>query len=68
MKIVAEGVETESDVSIMTGLGCSELQGYYFSKPVETGQMTRLLRSHIPKIPHKFIKPEVYAAPHAGAV
>ncbi|MEQ1578769.1 MAG: bifunctional diguanylate cyclase/phosphodiesterase, partial [Hyphomicrobium sp.] len=33
MKIVAEGVETESDVSIMTGLGCSELQGYYFSKP-----------------------------------
>jgi diguanylate cyclase (GGDEF)-like protein len=49
MEIVAEGVETEAEVAIMTGLGCGELQGYYFSKPVETDALCRLLESYVPK-------------------
>jgi diguanylate cyclase (GGDEF)-like protein len=48
MEIVAEGVENELEAIIMTKLGCSELQGYYFSKPVETAQMCRLLETHKP--------------------
>ena len=48
MEIVAEGVENELEAIIMTKLGCSELQGYYFSRPVETAQMSRLLETHKP--------------------
>ena len=43
MDIVAEGVETEFEAMMMTKLGCTELQGYYFSKPVDADQMTELL-------------------------
>jgi diguanylate cyclase (GGDEF)-like protein len=50
MHIVAEGVETEAEVIAMSNLGCSELQGYYFSKPVETAQMRQLLETHVPKL------------------
>lgn len=34
MHIVAEGVETEEQMNILTQMGCEYLQGYYFSKPV----------------------------------
>jgi diguanylate cyclase (GGDEF)-like protein len=33
LRIVAEGVETESHVDALKGMGCERLQGYYFSKP-----------------------------------
>lgn len=32
--VVAEGVETLSQVNYLARLGCDEIQGYYFSKPV----------------------------------
>lgn len=32
--IVAEGVETEEQMNILTEMGCEFLQGYYFSKPI----------------------------------
>ena len=32
MDIVAEGVENELEAAMMTNLGCTELQGFYFSK------------------------------------
>ena len=34
MHIVAEGVETEEQMNILTQIGCEYLQGYYFSRPV----------------------------------
>lgn len=34
MHIVAEGVETEEQMNILTQMGCEYLQGFYFSKPV----------------------------------
>jgi EAL domain-containing protein (putative c-di-GMP-specific phosphodiesterase class I) len=37
--VVAEGVETENEAAIMTHFGCTELQGYYFSKPMEADEM-----------------------------
>ena len=50
MQIVAEGVETEAEVKLMTQLGCSELQGYYFSKPLELEHICRLLETHAAKL------------------
>jgi EAL domain-containing protein (putative c-di-GMP-specific phosphodiesterase class I) len=38
IEVVAEGVETEEQLSILLAEGCTEMQGYYFSKaaPIET--------------------------------
>ena len=51
MDIVAEGVETEFEAMMMTKLGCTELQGYYFSRPIDADQMIELLGSFQPKRP-----------------
>jgi c-di-GMP-related signal transduction protein len=34
LKVVAEGVETEEQSRLLRVLGCDEMQGYLFSKPV----------------------------------
>ncbi|CAG1021579.1 partial putative signaling protein, partial [Patescibacteria group bacterium] len=33
-KVVCEGVETENQLALLTKLGCDEIQGYYFAKPM----------------------------------
>ena len=49
MEIVAEGVETEAEVDAMAELGCTALQGYYFSRPIETAAMNTLLQTFSPR-------------------
>jgi len=34
MQVIAEGVETKSDLDLLKQMGCDRAQGYYFSKPV----------------------------------
>jgi EAL domain-containing protein (putative c-di-GMP-specific phosphodiesterase class I) len=34
LKVVAEGVEYIEQLDYLKGLGCDEIQGYYFSKPL----------------------------------
>jgi EAL domain-containing protein (putative c-di-GMP-specific phosphodiesterase class I) len=43
MNIVAEGVETESQVAHLRVLECEFGQGYFFSKPVSAEDVARLL-------------------------
>lgn len=43
MHIVAEGVETEEQMNLLSELGCDYLQGYYFSKPVPPNEFLKLL-------------------------
>lgn len=35
MRVIAEGVETPLQLSILREIGCEEIQGYYLSKPLE---------------------------------
>ena len=41
MKIVAEGVETESQLTLLQSYGCHEIQGYYLSPPVPADEFQR---------------------------
>lgn len=36
---VCEGVETKAQVDFLQEIGCSKLQGYYFSKPIPVGEI-----------------------------
>lgn len=42
LKVVAEGVETEAQLSHLTSQGCESAQGYLFSKAVSFEEITRL--------------------------
>ena len=66
MDIVAEGVETEFEAVIMTKLGCTELQGYYFSKPVDADRMAELLSTFQPKCLSPSLMPVQLVAPHGS--
>ena len=50
MEIVAEGVETEAEVVAMTQLGCTALQGFYFSRPIEADALSSLLETFVPRV------------------
>jgi EAL domain-containing protein (putative c-di-GMP-specific phosphodiesterase class I) len=39
LKVIAEGVETESQMSFLREHRCDEIQGYYFSKPISAGEV-----------------------------
>jgi len=42
-KVVAEGVENEAQYLFLNQQGCDIIQGYYFSRPLPTAEMTGLL-------------------------
>jgi diguanylate cyclase (GGDEF)-like protein/PAS domain S-box-containing protein len=43
LSVLAEGVETAEQLSILRDMGCEMVQGYYFSKPVSAERMSELL-------------------------
>jgi predicted signal transduction protein with EAL and GGDEF domain len=43
MKVVAEGVETCEQMTLLKSLGCEFAQGYLFSKPLESAAVARAL-------------------------
>ncbi|WP_433996029.1 putative bifunctional diguanylate cyclase/phosphodiesterase [Bradyrhizobium tropiciagri] len=46
MTTTAEGVETEQQRNLLRILGCTEMQGYLFSRPVPDVEIRTLLSSH----------------------
>jgi diguanylate cyclase (GGDEF)-like protein len=62
LHLLAEGVETRSQMKTLHELGCNEMQGYLFSKPVPALEVEQLMRralTHIPPQHDEFI-----AQPH----
>lgn len=47
LKAIAEGVEQESQLHFLRGLGCDEVQGYYFSRPLRADVLPGWLRARI---------------------
>ncbi len=39
LRVVAEGVETEGQRDILVGMGCDELQGFFFARPMAADQL-----------------------------
>jgi len=50
LKVIAEGAETEGQLSYLRSHDCDEMQGFYFSRPVPALEFEYLLRegSHLP--------------------
>ncbi len=46
LRIVAEGVETQQQLDILTSLQCEEAQGYWFSRPLEAKAATEFLMTN----------------------
>ncbi len=51
LRVVAEGVETEEQRSLLRKQGCDEMQGYLFSRPVCADDFALLLGQDRPAIP-----------------
>ena len=44
LKVIAEGVETEAQMSFLRARQCDEIQGYYFSQPLTVDKVAAKLR------------------------
>jgi EAL domain-containing protein (putative c-di-GMP-specific phosphodiesterase class I) len=44
LKVLAEGVETEAQAAILKELGCDEVQGYLYGRPMPLDQLLAWLR------------------------
>ena len=49
MDVVAEGVETKYQYEFVKRIGCDMIQGYYFSKPLEEEEYSRLMEESAKK-------------------
>ena len=34
LDVIAEGAETKNQIELLKGMGCNQIQGYYFSRPL----------------------------------
>jgi len=44
LKVIAEGVETEDQLSFLQFIHCDEIQGYHFSKPLPSEEFVQFLK------------------------
>ena len=53
MRVIAEGIETENQLSLLQNLGCDYGQGYLMSKPLPADVMEKLLYQKQNWLPEK---------------
>jgi diguanylate cyclase (GGDEF)-like protein len=42
MRVTAEGVENDQQAAILTGLGCTEVQGFLYSRPIPASEIEKV--------------------------
>jgi EAL domain-containing protein (putative c-di-GMP-specific phosphodiesterase class I) len=47
LRVVCEGVETNAQLTLLRGLGCDEVQGYFISKPIINDQVQAYFNGEI---------------------
>jgi EAL domain-containing protein (putative c-di-GMP-specific phosphodiesterase class I) len=47
LSTVAEGVETAEQLELMKTLGCDQIQGYFFSRPLPADDFLKFYRAHL---------------------
>jgi diguanylate cyclase (GGDEF)-like protein len=50
LKVIAEGVESESQRAFLLEQGCDEIQGYLYSHPIAAGELRQLLAQYGTKL------------------
>jgi diguanylate cyclase (GGDEF)-like protein/PAS domain S-box-containing protein len=50
LRVVAEGVETQNELSFLQAHNCEEAQGYFFSRPVPAQKFAKLLETGIREV------------------
>jgi len=58
MKVVAEGIETQSQKNLLEANGCDYCQGYLFSKPLNAEDFTNFAIKHWIKANPEFVPPD----------
>ncbi|MDT8371841.1 MAG: GGDEF domain-containing protein [Gammaproteobacteria bacterium] len=48
-KVIAEGVETQSQLELLQSIDCDYAQGYLFSRPIPTNEFEQLLLANLDK-------------------
>ena len=66
MKVTAEGIETEAQASILSGLACDQFQGYLYGRPGPAGDIAPLLLREIQTRDGAAYQPPVAASGTAG--
>ena len=52
LNILAEGVETKQQRSVLRSAGCHIIQGYFFSKPVDTAEIDKMMEYQAKHVMH----------------
>ncbi|MGO3407178.1 putative bifunctional diguanylate cyclase/phosphodiesterase [Marinomonas sp.] len=47
LKVIAEGVENHSQVEVLNGYNCEEVQGYFFARPMNNSDFSVYMDSHL---------------------
>ena len=47
LRVVAEGVENEAQLVLLSSMGCDLVQGFYFSKPLAAEECFRFIQRNL---------------------